>query len=310
MDAATPMLRQYLEIKKQYPGTILFFRLGDFYEMFNEDAIVGSRELEITLTARQKDSPNPIPMCGVPHHAAASYIAKLVKKGYRVAICEQAEAAGKGVKLVKREVVRVITPGTAIDPQLVESRDSVYLASVFSTGDTVAAAFLEISSGRFFAVEFSGAEAWQKLGEELESYAPRELLYPSSLERAISQHFGTPATGLFDATKGPSGNGPALTPVEDSQFDLGDCNRLLMKQMQVANLAGFGLEGHNVAIAAAGACLRYAQDTQRASAAHVAEIEYVERGHKRSASRADGPSREVACRRRRASAAAPASGSG
>ncbi|HEY2846625.1 MAG TPA: hypothetical protein VGI80_02345, partial [Pyrinomonadaceae bacterium] len=136
MEAVTPMLRQYLEIKKQYPGTILFFRLGDFYEMFNEDAIVGSRELEITLTARQKDSPNPIPMCGVPHHAAASYIAKLVKKGYRVAICEQSEAAGKGVKLVKREVVRVITPGTAIDPQLVESRDSVYLADIFAEKDT------------------------------------------------------------------------------------------------------------------------------------------------------------------------------
>src|SRR6186713_1302998 len=121
MENATPMLRQYLEIKKQYPGTILFFRLGDFYEMFNEDAIVGARELEITLTARQKDSANPVPMCGVPHHAASNYIARLVRKGYRVAICEQAEPAAKGIKLVKREVVRVITPGTAIDPQLVES---------------------------------------------------------------------------------------------------------------------------------------------------------------------------------------------
>ena len=135
MENATPMLRQYLEIKKLYPGTILFFRLGDFYEMFNEDAIVGSRELEITLTARQKDSPNPIPMCGVPHHAAAVYIARLVKKGYRVAICEQTETPGKGTKLVKREVVRVITPGTAVDPQLVESKDSVYLAAISSKGD-------------------------------------------------------------------------------------------------------------------------------------------------------------------------------
>src|SRR5215203_1751355 len=125
MSNITPMLRQYLEIKKNYPGTILFFRLGDFYEMFNEDAILGSRELEITLTARHKDSANPIPMCGIPYHAAAGYISKLVKKGYRVAICEQAEPAAKGVKLVKREVVRVITPGTAIDPQLIETRESV-----------------------------------------------------------------------------------------------------------------------------------------------------------------------------------------
>src|SRR3954449_1024804 len=176
MEAATPMLRQYLEIKKQYPGTILFFRLGDFYEMFNEDAIVGSRELEITLTARQKDSPNPIPMCGVPHHAASSYIAKLVRKGYRVAICEQAEAAGKGVKLVKREVVRVITPGTAVDPQLVESKDSVYLAAICGNGDTFGAAFLETSSGDFAATEVTGSDSWTKICEAIEAHAPRELL--------------------------------------------------------------------------------------------------------------------------------------
>ncbi|MFL6375699.1 MAG: DNA mismatch repair protein MutS, partial [Pyrinomonadaceae bacterium] len=276
MDAATPMLRQYLEIKQQYPGTILFFRLGDFYEMFNEDAIVGSRELDITLTARQKDSPNPIPMCGVPHHAAASYIAKLVKKGYRVAVCEQSEAPGKGVKLVKREVVRVITPGTAIDPQLVESRDSVYLASVYSSGDTVGAAFLEPSSGQFFATEFSGSEAWQKLCDELDSYSPRELLYPDSLERVIAQQFRRQSVGLFDAADDRSGNGRALTPIDDAHFEFDECNRLLMRQMQVANLAGFGLEGHSAAVSAAGACLRYAQETQRAAAGHISEIKYIE----------------------------------
>src|SRR5207245_8125687 len=145
METATPMLRQYLDIKKLYPGTILFFRLGDFYEMFNEDALVGSRELEITLTARHKDTANPIPMCGVPHHAAANYISRLVRKGYRVAICEQTETPGKGVKLVKREVVRVITPGTAVDPQLLASKDSIYLASVFGKGDEFGAAFLVTS---------------------------------------------------------------------------------------------------------------------------------------------------------------------
>src|SRR5256885_1387837 len=139
MDNVTPMLRQYLDIKKLYPGTILFFRLGDFYEMFNEDALVGSRELEITLTARHKETAHPVPMCGVPHHAAANYISRLVRKGYRVAICEQTEAPQKGVKLVKREVVRVITPGTAIDSQLLESKESVYLASVVGEGETFGA---------------------------------------------------------------------------------------------------------------------------------------------------------------------------
>src|SRR4029078_3601978 len=185
MNTATPMLRQYLEIKKSYPGTILFFRLGDFYEMFNEDAIVGSRELEITLTARQKESPNPIPMCGVPYHAAANYIARLVKKGYRVAICEQAEPAAKGTKLVKREVVRVITPGTAIDPQLATSSETVYLAAISSNGDTFAAAFLDMSTGEFCATEYSGAEARTKLLTQINSFAPKELLFPSSMRTTI-----------------------------------------------------------------------------------------------------------------------------
>src|ERR1043165_10230330 len=108
---STPMLRQYQELKQQHPGTLLFFRLGDFYELFFDDALTGSRELQITLTARHKESGNPIPMCGVPHHSAANYIARLVRKGYRVAICEQTEEAGKTKKLVRREVVRIVTPG-------------------------------------------------------------------------------------------------------------------------------------------------------------------------------------------------------
>src|SRR3954470_714353 len=190
MEAATPMLRQYLDIKKQYPGTILFFRLGDFYEMFNEDAIVGSRELEITLTARQKESANPIPMCGVPYHAAANYIAKLVKKGYRVAICEQSEIPTKGTKLVKREVVRVITPGTAIDPQLLSANESVYLAAISGGGDKFAAAFLDISTGDFCVTETQGQQAWTKLLSQIESFAPKEILYPISLRAALGDAFG------------------------------------------------------------------------------------------------------------------------
>src|SRR3954453_12594272 len=191
MEAATPMLRQYLEIKKLYPGTILFFRLGDFYEMFNEDAITGSRELEITLTARHKDTPNPIPMCGIPHHAASNYISRLIRKGYRVAICEQTETPTKGTKLVKREVVRVITPGTAIDPQLMEAREPVYLAALCGTGDTLGVAFLDISSGTFLTTEAVGPDCWQKVRDEVDSFAPRELLYPRGMERLVVNTFGT-----------------------------------------------------------------------------------------------------------------------
>lgn len=277
MDTATPMLRQYLEIKKLYPGTILFFRLGDFYEMFNEDAIVGSRELDITLTARHKDSPNPIPMCGVPYHAAANYIARLVRKGYRVAICEQTETPGKGTKLVKREVVRVITPGTAVDPQLVEAKESVYLASICGGGNTFAAAFLETSSGRFTATEVTGTDALQKVREEIESHGPRELLYPLSLEKLVEDSFGvTPAAALFGEGERSGFISVTLTPLEDAKFDLSAAASLLKQQMGVADLSGFGLEGKNAAICASGACLAYARDTQRAAAGHISEIGYFE----------------------------------
>ena len=282
METATPMLRQYLEIKKLYPGTILFFRLGDFYEMFNEDAIVGSRELEITLTARHKDSANPIPMCGVPYHAAAAYIARLVRKGYRVAICEQTESPGKGIKLVKREVVRVITPGTAVDPQLIESKESVYLAAVYGENDVFGAAFLETSSGEFSATETRGADALQKLRDEVEAFGPREILYPRSIERLITQAFGTASPGsptLFEGNGSPASaaqNGATLTPLENDDFDLQNAQRLLKEQMKVLELAGFGLGGKAAAVMAAGACLKYARETQRAAAGHISDIKYFE----------------------------------
>src|SRR5437899_5923202 len=177
----TPMVRQYRELKARHPGALLFFRLGDFYELFFDDAIVGSRELQITLTARHKESGNPVPMCGVPHHSAANYIARLVRKGYRVAICEQTEDASKTKKLVRREVVRVVTPGTPIDPQLLEPRESVFLAAVSASGKTVGAAFLDISTGEFRATQANGLEAWKRIAADIESYAPRELLFPAAL---------------------------------------------------------------------------------------------------------------------------------
>src|SRR4029453_10872987 len=142
---STPMLRQYQELKQQHPGTLLLFRLGDFYELFFDDAVIGSRELQITLTARHKERGDPIPMCGVPHHSAANYIARLVRRGYRVAICEQTEDPSKTKKLVRREVVRVVTPGTPIDPQLLDVREAVYLAAICAAGESVGAAFLDIS---------------------------------------------------------------------------------------------------------------------------------------------------------------------
>src|SRR5262245_24538458 len=197
----TPMLRQYHEIKKQHPGTLLFFRLGDFYELFFDDALIGSREMEITLTARHKERGNPVPMCGVPYHAAQGYIAKLVKKGYRVAICEQTEDPKSGAKLIRREVIRVITPGTALENQLLETKQNCYLASICGSGAGMGLSVLDISTGEFLVTQFQGASAWQRLQEQLEVFAPREIIFPNSLALLINRERETDKTDRTDGAK-------------------------------------------------------------------------------------------------------------
>jgi len=282
------MLRQYQELKQQHPGTLLLFRLGDFYELFFDDAVTGSRELQITLTARQKDSSNPIPMCGVPHHSAANYIARLVRKGYRVAICEQTEDAAKTKKLVRREVVRIVTPGTPIDPQLLDARESVYLAAVCTAGETIGAAFLDISTGEFRVTQETGRDSWTRIRADLESYAPRELLFPASLGALIR----TGLSGRVQTAPLPLGNDFAssstevsaneygfdatLTALDDWQWQRDDCYSLLVNHFKVHTLDGYGLARKDEAVRAAGACLRYAQETQRAAAAHVTDLVYFE----------------------------------
>jgi DNA mismatch repair protein MutS len=299
------MLRQYHELKRQHPGTLLFFRLGDFYELFFDDAVTGSRELEITLTARHKERGDPIPMCGVPHHAASGHIARLVRKGYRVAICEQTEDPSLAKKLVRREVVRIITPGTAIDPQLVEARETIYLAAVTGSGSVMGAAFLDLSTGEFRATEASGAEAWTRISADLESYAPREILFPASLaplirnatasgkqmrklplaadergdERADEKNAAAHSSALSDAggvDEEKAFGGATLTALDDWLWQTGECAALLREQFGVRSLEGYGLEGRSAAVAAAGACLRYAREMQRAAAAHVTDLQFFE----------------------------------
>ena len=293
----TPMLRQYQELKRQHPGALLFFRLGDFYELFFEDAITGARELEITLTARHKERGQPIPMCGVPHHAVANHVARLIRKGYRVAICEQTEDPSKAKKLVRREVVRVITPGTAIDPHLVEAKESLYLAALCGSGDTYGAAFLDLSTGDFRATEVTGPDAWARIRADLESYAPRELLFPRSLSPLVKDAYAgaarTAPLPLDTATDAEdvdapvarispaehaatSGDGLPLTPLEDWLWEPTSCASLLLEQFGARTLEGYGLAGKVAAVSAAGACLRYARETQRAAAAHVTDIDFFE----------------------------------
>ncbi|MBX3243997.1 MAG: DNA mismatch repair protein MutS [Acidobacteria bacterium] len=278
MENMTPMLRQYLDIKSKYPGTLLFFRLGDFYEMFNEDAVIGARELEITLTARQKDSKNPVPMCGVPHHAAAGYISRLIKKGYRVAICEQAEPATKGTKLVKREVVRVITPGTAIDSQVTESKEPMFLCAVATVRNSVGAAFLDLSTGEFSATEFQGNDAWGQVRDLIRSFSPKEVIISEKEAEDLKRHlvFGyTGESGLLNEKR--SGDGNILFTSYDAEvFDPGVAERNLKDHFKLASLSGAGFDQKDAATVAAGACLSYVRHTQKADADHVLSVNFFE----------------------------------
>src|SRR6266567_2621317 len=151
-------MRQYNTIKQQVPNTLLMFRLGDFYELFYEDAVTAARELEITLTSRNKEKGAAIPMCGVPYHAAEGYISRLIQKGYRVAVCDQMEAAGAGKKLVKREITRIVTPGTATDAHLLRSHENNYLAAVARNGARAGIAHVDVSTGEFRVTELDVAE--------------------------------------------------------------------------------------------------------------------------------------------------------
>jgi DNA mismatch repair protein MutS len=288
----TPMLRQYHEIKKQHPGTLLFFRMGDFYEMFFDDAIVGAREMEITLTARHKERGTPIPMCGIPYHAATGYVTKLVKKGFRVAICEQTEEAKAATKLVKREVVRVVTPGTALESQLLESKQNCYLASLCGSGDGMGLALLDLSTGEFLATQFIGEDTWPRIQEQIEIFGPREILHPASLgalfggksdgRDATTSANGTPesadpptASALSDGSSGPLAEIPK-TALDDWLFGREHAESLLLSQLGVKTLDGFGMADKAQAVCAAGAALHYVNETQKAQAAHIGEIAYYE----------------------------------
>src|SRR3954453_12207792 len=183
-EPSTPLMRQYSAIKQEHPAALLFFRLGDFYELFFEDAVVASKELQITLTSRNKEKGIAGPMCGVPYHAAEGYIAKLIRKGFKVAICEQVEDPKIAKKLVRREVTRVVTPGTAADVSL-GAEENNFLAAIcrgVAKGVLVVGfAALDLSTGEFRATEFTGDDAERRIWDELEQLKPREVLYASSL---------------------------------------------------------------------------------------------------------------------------------
>ena len=265
---STPLMRQYTAIKKEHPNALLFFRLGDFYELFFDDAVTAARELQITLTSRNKEKGIAIPMCGVPYHAAEGYISKLIRKGFKVAICEQMEDPKLAKKLVRREVTRVITPGTAADASL-GSEENNFLAAVAraSAGKNATAGFaaLDLSTGEFRATEFVGEDADRRIFEELEQLRPREVLYGSTLP-------------LFEQGQTRTASQAwAQTPLDDWVFSPDYAIPLVENHFGVLSLEGFGLAGRPAAAAAAGAILHYVRSTQRGTLDHVDRIGFYER---------------------------------
>ena len=259
--AVTPAMRQYLDAKQQYRDAIVFFRMGDFYEMFYEDALVAARALELTLTSRSKDAGgNGIPMCGVPYHAADGYVARLVKKGFRVAICEQVEDPRKAKGLVKREVVRVVSPGTLTDASYLDAREPAYLMAIASAGDRYGVGLIDLSTGEFTAAEYRNGDGLQALADEIAVLRPREVVVPSK--------------DVVDRLPEVARLQMPVTMADAWTFEPEAARRTLLDQLRVHSLDGFGLEGRTAAIQAAGGLTAYLRDTQKADLAHVRAIAY------------------------------------
>ncbi len=250
-DASTPLMRQYNNIKQQVPNALLMFRLGDFYELFFEDAVVAARELEITLTSRNKEKGAAIPMCGVPFHAAEGYISRLIQKGYRVAICDQVEDPKSAKGLVKRELMRVVTPGTAMDATLVRSRENNFLAAVGDHGARSAVAHVDVSTGEFKVTDMDPAE----VSGALEQLGAREVLFPTGLPLLAGEERAGPRF--------------VRTELEDWVFTHDYADRTLRDHFKLLSLDGCGLAGRPAAVGAAGAILHYLRDTQRAALDHL-----------------------------------------
>jgi DNA mismatch repair protein MutS len=261
MARVTPARQQYLDIKAQYQDCILMFRMGDFYEMFDEDAIIAARELDLTLTAKSFGEEKS-PMSGVPYHSVEGYIAKLIERGYHVAVCDQmSEPDGRGP--VEREVTRVITPGTVIEPNLLSEDRPNYLLAIFPSGNVASGewqsagiAYADISTGEFAATQLDGENVGVLVLEELARLAPREVLMPTSWsERGASL---------------PQGS--YLTPYEDWHFEYGGAEQFLLRHFKIKSLQSFGLDALPCAVSAAGAILQYLYSTQRSNVAQLVTV--------------------------------------
>lgn len=249
--AATPMMEQYFRIKEAYKDCILLYRMGDFYEMFGEDAIIGSKELEITLTSREKGKKERIPLCGVPWHALDTYLPKLVSKGYKVAICEQMEDPKLAKGLVERDVVRIVTPGTVLESTVLDSRSNNFLMSLARAEGSYGLSFVDISTGEFVVTELEGEDAESKVLAEFHQRSPKEVLHEA----------GPKAPLLEELARG----GALLTEVDGAAFIKEAAESLLRRHFKLQSLEGLGFAQKSLAISSAGAVLRYLEATQKRS---------------------------------------------
>src|SRR5215469_1129001 len=254
----TPMMQQYLRVKSQYPDTLLFYRMGDFYELFYDDARRAAALLDITLTARGQSAGEPIPMAGVPFHAVDAYLARLVRKGESVAICEQLGEPGRAKGPIERQVVRIVTPGTVTEAALLEERADTLVAALVCEAGRFGLAWLDLAAGRFTVLQAEGSSA---LNAELERLRPAELLLPEG---------GATALDL-------AGPGIAVRTRPPWHFELASASRLLTDQLGTLDLRGFGADELPLAIRAAGALLQYVRDIQKSALPHIRALHVEER---------------------------------
>jgi DNA mismatch repair protein MutS len=250
MSKPTPIRQQYLRIKRKYPQAIVLFRLGDFYETFDEDAKIASRELEIVLTSREMGKGNKVPMAGIPYHALDSYLARLINRGYKVAICEQLTKPGETKGLVEREVVRLVTPGTVVEPTLLDSKKNNYLASLSLGEEVVGLAYVDITTSEFATTQLPR----QRLTTELERLKPAEIITAKSAD----------LSGLSLAAP--------VTRFEDYWFDPEVARQTMLDHFGVATLDGYGCSQLPLAVSAAGAIVRYLQETQKGSLGQLTRL--------------------------------------
>jgi DNA mismatch repair protein MutS len=282
--SATPAMRQYLDAKQRYPDAILFFRMGDFYEMFYEDALLAARTLDLTLTSRSKDANGGgVPMCGVPFHAVDNYVRRLVQKGLRVAICDQVEDPRKAKGLVKREIVRVVSPGTLTDAGYLDAREPAFLMALAPWGGykpgnhILGAAILDLSTGEFSAAEYHGPEGLQALIDEVTVLKPREVVVPALGAQRDTTGEGASSSDLSHQWPMIAAAGIPLTAVEAWAFDGEGARRALLDQFRVQGLEGFALGDRPAAASAAGALVHYLRTTQKVDLAHVRSVAFRER---------------------------------